>query len=693
MVEAVVSGDSAASLLRSGSISASDFFFGASERFIAPVALFFDYFFYLCYTYYCQERSMCKYCVRIVLLFLCLLLPRLSAHSIPPPFSLPENQSARVLILSSYNISNEWSFLIERNFSSYFQAEHLAIEIEYLNMSPEMSLDLLQHKALEIEQKYTGEDKIVILLGEDAWIFYRTFLAPQWKKDPSVAVFSGNYTLTMESYLSGSPFFAQEKIALSDSRQGMNATILYDDIHVKETIQLMRKLLPGMQRIALITDTRQIGRVVNQKVKQTLRDEYPSLKLIDLNMADLSTEQLIDTIRKLDPKTGIIYHSWYLPNIVIETENYPNSMKLMLGRLTHSPIFTLYDSGVKDGFLTGGYYPTITEIGDKLNSYVKQILLGAKASDLPICEVPGAQGYLNYRNLELHHIPARLYPKDAIYYEKPVDRFEKNKAFIISFIIIVLLLVCMLFMFIRYKHKQLQDSLRVKETLERSSKLQSSFIANMSHEIRTPLNAIVGFSSILKDTELKEEREEYSKIIESNNDLLLQLIDDILDLAKIEAGTLDFSYSQVDINGVMQEAFLATKLKAREMNVEIILQEGLSQCVIHTERNRIQQVINNFVSNALKFTSEGSITLGYEPCGEMIRVYVSDTGIGISAEGQKRVFERFVKINSFIRGTGLGLSICKTIIECMGGEIGFTSEEGKGSTFWFTIPMKKPFES
>ncbi len=241
-------------------------------------------------------------------------------------------------------------------------------------------------------------------------------------------------------------------------------------------------------------------------------------------------------------------------------------------------------------------------------------------------------------------------------------------------------------MFITKRKELEQELIAAKDKAEESNRLKSAFLANMSHEIRTPLNAIVGFSTILENAETPEEKEEYVKIIESNNELLLQLINDILDLSKIEAGTLDFDYTTVNINSMMQEVFQATRFKARDTDVAIVLKEGLTHCVIRTEKNRVLQVINNFLSNALKFTREGSITMGYEHCGKMLRFYVTDTGMGISEESQKRVFGRFVKLNNFAQGTGLGLSICETIIRCMGGKIGVTSQEGKGSTFWFTIP-------
>lgn len=227
-----------------------------------------------------------------------------------------------------------------------------------------------------------------------------------------------------------------------------------------------------------------------------------------------------------------------------------------------------------------------------------------------------------------------------------------------------------------------------KEKAISSDKLKSAFLANMSHEIRTPLNAIVGFSDLLAGTNDPEEKESYRNIIRHNNELLLQLISDILDLSKIEADTLEFNWSDVDINSLLKDLEQAIRFKnSGNKKVEINCMPGLPECVIRTERVRISQVINNFLTNALKFTEKGSITFGYEPREEGLYFYVKDTGTGIPQENLPKIFDRFVKLDNFKQGTGLGLAICQSIINKLGGQIGVDSEFGKGSTFWFILPI------
>lgn len=229
--------------------------------------------------------------------------------------------------------------------------------------------------------------------------------------------------------------------------------------------------------------------------------------------------------------------------------------------------------------------------------------------------------------------------------------------------------------------------IEAKEKAEMADRLKSAFLANMSHEIRTPLNAIVGFSSLLVQDENPEERKEYMAIVEENNELLLQLISDILDLSKMEAGTFDLVEREMDVNLLCEDMVRTMKMKAKP-GVEIIFDRHLPECAIVSDRNRLKQVIANFINNAIKFTSVGSIRLGYERIDENhLRFYVADTGIGIMPEKQAEIFDRFVKLDSFVHGTGLGLPISKNIIEQLGGTIGVESEPGKGACFWFILPI------
>ena len=228
-----------------------------------------------------------------------------------------------------------------------------------------------------------------------------------------------------------------------------------------------------------------------------------------------------------------------------------------------------------------------------------------------------------------------------------------------------------------------------KEKAENLDRLKSAFLANMSHEIRTPLNAIVGFASLLVESDDKKERQDYVDIMQENTELLLQLISDILDLSKIEAGTLDFTMDHLDIKSFCEDIMRNYDIK-EDKPVPVLLAPDLPEYYIYTDKKRLMQVITNFINNALKFTNEGQIMLEYRHKAESneIEFAVTDTGMGIAPDKVDQVFDRFVKLNSFSKGTGLGLSICRSIIEHLGGTIGAESEIGVGSRFWFTHPLR-----
>ena len=238
------------------------------------------------------------------------------------------------------------------------------------------------------------------------------------------------------------------------------------------------------------------------------------------------------------------------------------------------------------------------------------------------------------------------------------------------------------------RERLISELSEAKERAEQSDKLKSAFLANISHEIRTPLNAIVGFSSLLMNTESQEEKMEFNRIITTNTDLLLRLINDILDLSKIEAGFVDRKIDKLDLAIYFNELYHSAQQRMTNPDVKLICENPYEHCIVQLDSKRMAQVVLNYTTNAIKYTPKGTIRMGYERCDGGLRFYVSDTGIGISEENKPRVYHRFEKLDEFAQGTGLGLSICKAITEACGGRLGFETKEGVGSTFWSWIPCE-----
>ena len=286
------------------------------------------------------------------------------------------------------------------------------------------------------------------------------------------------------------------------------------------------------------------------------------------------------------------------------------------------------------------------------------------------------------RNRNLESIGVNEFSLTDFIYANPLQFM-----FIVMFVLSVLFTALLLAIGARMKATVIQGNLKRAEA---ANLAKSEFLSRMSHEIRTPLNAIVGFANILAETKEieEEEREFYVDIIDKNSELLLQLIEDILDFSKIEAGTFDFTKRNFDFKEICEETYAVHALNIPK-NVRFVFDRGSQPVTVFSDPKRVVQVISNFLTNAIKFTSEGEIKLAYKVSNDEIRVSVSDTGMGISEEDCRTIFDRFVKLNACKQGTGLGLAICKNIIEKLGGRIGVESTLGVGSTFWFTLPLKE----
>lgn len=278
----------------------------------------------------------------------------------------------------------------------------------------------------------------------------------------------------------------------------------------------------------------------------------------------------------------------------------------------------------------------------------------------------------------------------AIYKFWATESFWRNEVLLLSFAIIVFLLLVIMILVSITKSRRVNTLQRLNDMAEETNQLKNAFIANMTHEIRTPLNAIVGFTTMLAEVDDldKETRMTFLKEINENKDALLHLVNDLLDYSKIEAHTLEYHDEETDVNALMSEICVTQNLQSHHPNgIQVEFVEKLEQCRLVVDRSRFTQVLNNLVRNALKFTEQGSVKVGYRRLSNAnFYFYVADTGCGIDEEGRHAIFERFVKMNYNIKGTGLGLSITKSIVEHYGGGIGVESKKGEGSTFYFTLP-------
>ena len=621
-------------------------------------------------------------CLCLLLILLGAVHSRLSAHT--------DKTREDVLFLNSINFNLPWAKDVFWYTHQALQKKNISVKAESLSVPALCNRKEAAAVVEQLRRKYDVPPRLIVFIGDPGWIVCRELFDDVWKDVPVIITNARDrLPATLDILLSHEELTESNTVPAYEWRKGYNVTTLGQVYYVKETIGLMRQLMPDMKRLAFISDDRYISEAVRGDVEQAMTGSFPELAFEQLSTRNISTEMLLDTLKSYDKTTGLIYYSWFETHNQDDNNYLFDHIQEIITRFVHSPLFLLAPEDLSNNTFAGGYYVSVESFGDSLLQLIHRVLEGEFPRDIPPALGGKPAAYLCYPALQSYDIPVSLYPKEAVYINLPVSFFEQYKKEILMTVVLLLVVVSAVGYYIHILKRAHQRMKEAQLKAEEANQLKSAFLANMSHEIRTPLNAIVGFSNLLSMVEDKEEMLEYAGIIETNTELLLQLINDILDLSKIESGMYDFHVTQVDANQLMSEVEQVARLRIRTDEVSLSFAERLPQCVFHTDKNRLIQVLTNLVVNAIKFTSQGEIQIGYRlQDAHTLYFYVSDTGCGMSAEQCEHVFERFVKYNTFIQGTGLGLSICKMIIEKLGGEIGVQSESGKGSVFWFTLPYR-----
>lgn len=621
-------------------------------------------------------------CLCLLLILLGAVHSRLSAHT--------DKTREDVLFLNSINFNLPWAKDVFWYTHQALQKKNISVKAESLSVPALCNRKEAAAVVEQLRRKYDVPPRLIVFIGDPGWIVCRELFDDVWKDVPVIITNARDrLPATLDILLSHEELTESNTVPAYEWRKGYNVTTLGQVYYVKETIGLMRQLMPDMKRLAFISDDRYISEAVRGDVEQAMTGSFPELAFEQLSTRNISTEMLLDTLKSYDKTTGLIYYSWFETHNQDDNNYLFDHIQEIITRFVHSPLFLLAPEDLSNNTFAGGYYVSVESFGDSLLQLIHRVLEGEFPRDIPPALGGKPAAYLCYPALQSYDIPVSLYPKEAVYINLPVSFFEQYKKEILMTVVLLLVVVSAVGYYIHILKRAHQRMKEAQLKAEEANQLKSAFLANMSHEIRTPLNAIVGFSNLLSMVEDKEEMLEYAGIIETNTELLLQLINDILDMSKIESGMYDFHVTQVDANQLMSEVEQVARLRIRTDEVSLSFAERLPQCVFHTDKNRLIQVLTNLVVNAIKFTSQGEIQIGYRlQDAHTLYFYVSDTGCGMSAEQCEHVFERFVKYNTFIQGTGLGMSICKMIIEKLGGEIGVQSESGKGSVFWFTLPYR-----
>ncbi|MEG1635541.1 MAG: HAMP domain-containing sensor histidine kinase, partial [Rikenellaceae bacterium] len=626
--------------------------------------------------------------VVIYLLLFCFISN--TAYAIETKRKIATKEKGVILVLSSYNpdVKRMSNFISIFESTILHESSEYEIFIEDLNFKGMDESNLWKINFKRIIDNYKNKNlKAILLLGQESWATFLSLGEYNTKIPFFGCIASENGMYIKDTPLVKYPEMVDFTLIADSIGNAGGALNKYD---VKKNIQLIRTIYQNVRNIALISDNT-YGGIALQSLFISEMEKESDLSYTLLDARD-GVDVVEDKISHLPENSAVILGTWRTGD---KGQYLMFSSLEKIISLTDKPIFTI--SGV--GFETlaiGGVIPVYDNHSKEI---AKQIIDFYNGDSTAVKFIPPLNEYrFDSGKLKKYGIKNYQLPSGSIITDRIEAQLLTYRSYIyagsIAFLILVAITIFILFLYIR--NKRLKDSLKnreceliaAKERAEESDILKTAFLANMSHEIRTPLNAIIGFSTMMCDEETSaEDRVEYSSIIKSNNEMLLTLVTDILDISRLQSTNIKFINEDTDIVSLMHNVITTTKHK-NTLGIKTILDTELSSYIINIDEKRLTQVLINLMTNAYKFTKEGSITLSLRVTDNICTFAVADTGIGVPLEFQDKIFDRFEKVNEFAQGTGLGLAICRQIITKFGGDISMDSSYTKGSKFVFTIPAK-----
>ena len=604
-----------------------------------------------------------------------------------------------VLIISSYNPDARQTSGNIYDFMEEFErlGGKAPIALENMNCKSFSESPQWKSKMAEILDKYEGKRApvLLVLIGQEAWAAYLSQADSIRGKFPVLtslasrnAIILPDDSVNLKTWMPGAVDFFND---FTDSSVKAGFVYEYD---VEANINLIKHLYPNTKNIAFVSDNSYGGVSLQAHVVAEMK-KHPELNLILLDGRTNTIYTISDKLHELPPNTALLMGTWRVD--MYDGYFMRNATYTMMEAAGDVPTFSISSVGI-GYWAIGGVTPSYRPLGKDMAYQAVRLLQGADSDRIEVEVIPNKvmmdSKIVKEKRLDLSfiHQPIEMVNENPSFYEQ-----YKYHIWTVATILVVLSAGLFVSLYFYYHTKKLKDELQesesalrdAKDRAEESSRLKSAFLANMSHEIRTPLNAIVGFSDVLASGGSSEDEQQgYVDIIKTNSDLLLRLINDILDVSRLEADRVTFTFEECDVVPLCQRV-LASVSQARKSENEFIFECDRESMDMRTDTQRLQQVIINLLSNADKFTRNGKITLGPKVDEKQREVLfsVSDTGTGIPLEKQKLVFERFEKLNEYVQGTGLGLSICKLTVEKWGGEIWVDPGYTDGARFVFTHPL------
>ena len=605
-----------------------------------------------------------------------------------------------VLIISSYNPDARQTSGNIYDFMEEFErlGGKAPIALENMNCKSFSEAPLWKNKMEELLAKYRGKRSpvLLVLIGQEAWTAYLSQADSIRGNVPVLAALASRNAIILPDDSVDLKTWMPDAVDFFNDfpNSSVKAGFVYE-YDVEANINLIKKLYPETRNIAFVSDNSYGGVSLQAHVVEEMK-KHPELNLILLDGRTNTIYTISDKLHELPPNTALLLGTWRVD--MYDGYFMRNATYTMMEAAGDVPTFSITSVGI-GYWAVGGVIPSYRALGKDMAHQAVRLLQGPDSDRVEVEVIPNKiqmdSKIVKDKRLDLSsiHQPIEMVNETPSFYEQ-----YKYHIWTVGTVLVVLLSGLFVSLYFYYHTKKLKDELQeseralreAKDRAEESSRLKSAFLANMSHEIRTPLNAIVGFSDVLASGGTSvDEQQGYVDIIKTNSDLLLRLINDILDVSRLEADRVTFTIEKCDVVPLCQQV-LASVSQARKSENEFIFECDRESVDLRTDTQRLQQVIINLLSNADKFTRNGKITLKLEVDDEkrVATFSVSDTGTGIPLEKQKQVFERFEKLNEYVQGTGLGLSICKLTVEKWGGEIWVDSGYTDGARFVFTHPFE-----